>query len=151
MKSLKSRITKGVLFPLALSLAACGDSDRPDYCEEESFEPNYIEGEVTKEGGTLGRNLVESRGALFGNESVRIGKQTYVVSVKTDKGNYVIDVVSWSRNRTLPALAEAIEVGTKLRFQENYCKTIGDNTITSFFSEDRIGSIRTERVKLLDN
>ena len=74
MKRLQ-RIIGASLFPLAL--VGCGSCD--------DYEINYIEGEVVREGGSLVRNLAESSGAFFGNESVKVGKPTYVLTVKTDE------------------------------------------------------------------
>ena len=48
-------------------------------------------GRVTKISGTL-PGLVKSSGAIFGNESVRLGDQTLVYTVKVNDSVYTIDI-----------------------------------------------------------
>lgn len=53
-----------------------------------TLSPVYVEGKVVKEGGTL-PSLMKSSGALFGNESVKLGEANYVLTVATNQGNYL--------------------------------------------------------------
>ena len=110
-----------------------------------SYHPQYQEGEVTKESGTV-VNIVESSGALFGNESVKFGNPNYVLTIKTDKGKYIIDVRE-NYQKPLAALAEAIEVGSRIRFKTNRDMSLGKSM--DYFSEDRIGSVPSSEIELL--
>ncbi len=117
----------------ALAFGSAGCSDHPE----------YQEGKVTKEGGTV-VNIVESSGALFGNESVKFGNPNYILTVETDQGKYVINVRENYR-KPLAALAEAIEVGDKIKFKTNYW----DVGYRDYFSKDRIGSVPSDEIELL--
>lgn len=110
-----------------------------------SHDPQYLEGKVTKESGTV-VNIVESGGALFGNESVKFGNPTYVLTVETDQGEYVINVRE-NYHKPLVALAEAIEVGDRIRFKTNYY-VMGEDI--NYFSKDRIGSVAGNEIELLE-
>lgn len=107
--------------------------------------PQYQEGKVTKESGTV-VNIVKSSGALFGNESVKFGNPNYVLTVETDQGKYIINV-SESYSKPLAALAEAIEVGDRVRFKTNYWANHGQDR--DYFSKDRIGSVPSDDIELL--
>ena len=85
-----------------LAFSGCGDT-KPCY---------YLEGEVIKESGSV-VSVIESSGAVFGNESVKFGNPTYVLRVKTEKGIYTINVEGDSQ-KPLAALAEAIKAGDKV-------------------------------------
>ncbi len=115
---------------LALSLVGCGE-----------VKPIYLEGRVIKESGTV-VNLVESSGALFGNESVKLGNPNYLLTVETSEGKYIMDI-SEHYSKTLAALAEAIEVGDKVRFITN------DPNDYPGFSKDRIGTIHSHNIEVL--
>jgi len=108
-----------------------------------SYHSQYQEGKVTKEGGTV-VNIVESSGAFFGNESVKFGNPNYVLTVETDQGKYVINVREDYR-KPLAALAEAIEVGDRIKFKINYW----DVRDKDYFSKDRIGSVWSDEIELL--
>ena len=88
---------------------------------DNSYKPaKYIEGVVIKEGGTItGRQqlIKESKGALFGNESVKIGKPTYVIQIELNDKVYTLGVYGYYETglSKLEALAFAVEPGTKLR------------------------------------
>src|SRR3989338_7257306 len=99
-----------IVFVGTLALSGPGCSNK--------FIPEYLEGKVTKESGSV-VNLMESSGALFGNESVKFGNPSYVLTVETYQGRYVISVDE-RYSKPLVALAEAIEVGDKIRFKTNY-------------------------------
>jgi len=128
-KTLSSIVLAGAL---AFSSAGC------------SHHPQYQEGKVIKESGTV-VNIVESSGALFGNESVKFGNPNYVLTVETDDGKYVINVRE-NHRKPLAALAEAIEVGDKIRFKTNYFDRGIDK---DYFSKDRIGTVPSNEIELL--
>ncbi len=109
------------------------------------YHPQYQEGKVTKENGTV-VNIVESSGALFGNESVKFGNPNYVLTVETDQGKYVINVRE-RRPKPLVALAEAIEEGDRIKFKTNYVTALGSSE--DCFSKDRIGSVYSDEIELL--
>jgi len=100
----------------------------------------YKEGRVIKESGTV-VNIVESGGALFGNESVKLGNPSYILTVETDEGKYVISV-SENYDKPLVALAEAIEVGDKIRFVKTDMNQV-------YFSKDRIGRNYSNNIELI--
>ena len=108
-----------------------------------SHHPQYQEGKVTKESGTV-VNIIESSGALFGNKSVKFGNQNYVLTVETDQGKYVINVGEDYR-KPLAALAEAIEVGDRIKFKTSYW----DVRDRYYFSKDRIGNVPSNEIELL--
>ncbi|MBS3074618.1 hypothetical protein J4447_04175 [Candidatus Pacearchaeota archaeon] len=108
-----------------------------------SHHPQYQEGKVTKESGTV-VNIVESSGALFGNESVKFGNPNYVLTVETDQGKYTINVEG-RYSKPLAALAEAIEVGDRIKFKTNHW----GGKDRDYFSRDRIGSVPSDEIELL--
>jgi starvation-inducible outer membrane lipoprotein len=128
------KLTKTVgIGALILALNGCGDT------------PKYQEGRVTNESGTA-VDIVESRGALFGNESVRFGRPTYCLTVETSRGTYVMDVfVRPLFSKSLVALGEAIKVGDSIRFRTNSRGLIRRD----YFSSDRIGCIPSDEIELL--
>lgn len=91
--------------------------------DKEYRKPKYINGTVLKESGTIvnQQKIIErSEGALFGNDSVRIGNHTYAIQFKTDKGkNYTfqIDPSPFRRENKIEALNLAISKGTKIRIK----------------------------------
>ncbi len=111
-----------------------------------AYEPKYLEGKVIKESGTI-VNIVESSGALFGNESVKFGNPNYILTVETSEGKYIIDVGE-RYSKPLAALAEAIEVGDKIKFKTNYALALGGEL--SYFSRDRIGSVPSNEIELIE-
>ncbi len=112
-------------------------------CSSPSNPQEYLEGKVIKEGGTA-VNLVESSGAIFGNESVKLGYPTYIITVETSQGKYVMNVID-DYNKPLVALAEAIEVGDRIRFRTTY-RGCGHEDC---FSRDRIGGVYSDYIELL--
>ncbi len=122
---------KGLIGAGILSLAALSGC-RP-------VKPIYLEGKVIKESGTV-VNLVESSGALLGNESVKLGNPNYLLTIETSEGKYIIDVKQhWSKS--LAALAEAIEVGDRIKFRTN--------GFYSHISKDRIANIDSYDIEVL--
>ncbi len=103
--------------------------------------PQTLEGTVKEEFGTAQR-IVESSGAIFGNESVKFGDPTYGLVLKTDKGEYVISVRECIPNRkSVYALAKAIETGDRVRITYDGYTKIG---------EDRIGKTDSDTIELIE-
>lgn len=107
-------------------------------CENE-----YQTGEVIRESGTLverrENRLEDSSGAIFGNDSVRVGNQSYILEVSAEDGIYTIGVIDGRNShnqiyKSMEALEQAIEVGDRIKFL-----TVLGGTHRKF-SEDRIGS-----------
>ena len=95
-----------VILVLALAIAGFGCSQRKS---------GRLEGEVIKISGTL-PSLVASSGALFGNESVRIGNQSLVYIVRANNGDvFTINIVEGLKvSRT--TLVARVCLGTKISF-----------------------------------
>jgi len=105
-------------------------------CEQKKQE--YVTGTVTQERGTVAQ-VVESSGALFGNESVKISDPTYVLQIQTPQGLYTASVrESWKK--PLEALALAIDEGSQVRIEKRYL----DNN--QRFGEDRVGYLYSNEI-----
>ncbi|MFH1174980.1 MAG: hypothetical protein V1725_07650 [archaeon] len=102
----------------------------------------YLQGKVVKEAGSVA-SVVESSGALFGNESVKFSNPTYLLQVQTSQGLYTIDVQNGCFGKTIEGLALAIEEGDSIRFPI----TIEPNT--QYFSGDRIGKLKADLITVL--
>ena len=101
----------------------------------------YLTGEVLKESGSI-TQIIPSRGALFGNESVKFGNDNYILTIGTNAGNYVLEVGPFYRgDKSLIALAEMIEQGDSVRV----CLNCDRDRI----SNDRVGYVRTNSVEVL--
>ena len=103
---------------------------------------DYKTGTVEKESGTVAQ-IVESSGALFGNESVKFGNPTYILQIKTAEGTYTASVESYG-NRTIEALATALKEGDRVRFIINDPMGQGKT-----FESDRVGKIYTDQIEIL--
>ena len=103
---------------------------------------NYQTGTVEKEYGTA-TQIVESSGALFGNESVKFGNPTYILQIKTTDGTYIASVES-SENKKIEALALAIKEGDKVRFVVNDPMLQG-----KAFGNDKVGRIFANQIEIL--
>ena len=101
-------------------------------------QPQTLEGTVKEEFGTAQR-IVESSGALFGNESVKFGDPTYGLVLATDKGEYVITVNNY-RTKPVTALAKAIEPDDRVRITYDGSTRIGN---------DRIGKTDSDTIELV--
>jgi len=116
----------------ALVLASAG-------CEQR--EPEYSIGAVVKERGTVAQ-IVESNGAIFGNESVKISDPTYVLQIQFPQGLYTVSVdESW--DKPLEALALGIEEGGQVKVQERLLNS------RSRFGEDKIGKLYSNEIIVL--
>jgi len=102
-------------------------------------QPQTLEGTVKEEFGTAQR-IVESGGAIFGNESVKFGDPIYGLVLATDKGEYVITVNNDSA-KPVTALAKAIETGDKLRITYDRYTRIGN---------DRVGTTYSGTIELIE-
>lgn len=107
---------------------------------------NHVEGKVIQEYGSVAR-IVQSSGALFGNESVKLGNPIYGLKVETPQGIYIIHVdiddSSGSQGpHTAYNLAAAIEEGTRVRFPLRYD---GRN----LFSADKLGIVDPDDITIL--
>jgi len=113
-------------------------------CDNKPSKPSdiYLEGTVKREAGSVAR-IVESSGALFGNESVKFSNPTYVLQIETPEGVYTASVVQYG-NKTLDALALVIQEGSRVKFAKRH----HDN---DRFGEDRIGKIYSDELTVLDN
>jgi len=89
--------------------------------------------------------MLESSGAFFGNESVRFGNPSYILTVETEQGKYTISVIEWGK--PLLGLAEAIEVGDRIKFKTSITDFISGSV--NYFSKDRIGSLYSDDIELL--
>jgi uncharacterized lipoprotein NlpE involved in copper resistance len=132
MNKLQKALNVGAL---VLTLAGCNNEDHSNHLDI------YLEGTVKREAGTVAQ-IVESSGALFGNESVKFSDPTYVLQIETPEGLYTASVKEW--NRPLEALALAIKEGSRVRFAKKY-------NGRDRFGEDRIGKIYSEELTVLDN
>src|SRR3989344_5729738 len=101
---------------------------------------DYKTGTVEKESGTVAQ-IVESSGALFGNESVKFGNPTYILQIKTAEGTYTASVESYG-NRTIEALATALKEGDRVRFIINDPMGQGKT-----FGSDRVGKIYADQIE----
>jgi len=128
---------------LALAFGGCGYED-------------YIEGTVKKEHGRTA-GITESSGALFGNESVKMGDPGYVLEVDTKEGRYVFevkDIDKMKRGNTVRGLAVAIKPeeeekgvkGTRIRFARSHSGGPG----YANFGNDRVGVVYSDGIEVLD-
>lgn len=138
----KSKIVKS-LTVIGLVGILVGCSPKPE---------NFVEGTVLKEYGNVAR-VVDSTGALFGNDSVKLGNPHYGLLVKTSEGNYTIEVDVTDRSgssgqKTAYNLAMAIEEGTNIRFPTSFD---GDSNTENpiGFTKDRIGFIDPDDIEIL--
>ncbi|MBI2004262.1 hypothetical protein HYS72_02240 [Candidatus Pacearchaeota archaeon] len=124
---------------LAISLTGC--INLPNVYSQR----NYLEGIVKKESGSVTK-LVESSGASFGNESVKIGYPTYNLQIKTSEGVYTARIIPGVM-KSLEALELAIDVGSRVRFPKivGKCSWLEENA----FGEDKIGKIYADDLIVL--
>lgn len=100
--------------------------------------PETLEGTVKEEFGTA-QGIVKSSGALFGNESVKIGDFVYGLVLETHKGVYTLSVIPYQKS--VYALAKAIEPGDKVRITYDDYTHIGN---------DRIGETYSDTIELIE-
>ncbi len=129
-----------IVLASAIGLAACSPSPL-------GGPGNYVEGKVVSEYGNVAR-IVESSGALFGNESVKLGNPVYGLKVETPQGIYIIEVdvndQSGSRGpHSAYNLAAAIEEGTEVKFPLRYDEK-------DLFSVDRLGILDPDDIEIIE-
>jgi hypothetical protein len=111
--------------------------------------PEYKTGKVLKESGSV-TNLVQSSGAVFGNESVKIGTN-YLLELQTKDGTYIADVKQNYEvdqpEKTIEGLALAIEEGDSVRFATT--KGHPHNIDNALFDKDKIGTTYTSSMTLV--
>ncbi len=108
-------------------------------CEEDKSKT--LEGIVKSEFGTASM-IVESNGALFGNESVKIGNLSYGLVLTNEQGEYTIKVNDdWTK--PVIALAQAIEPGDKV-------KITYDRFGSTQIGEDGIGITHSNSVSIIE-
>ena len=102
----------------------------------------YIEGTVVKEAGTI-TQIVPSSGAMFGNESIKFSKPSYIIQIQTPQGLYTADIKHYfHQDKSLESMALVIEKGTKVKIQKS---ALG----SSRFSEDKMGYLYTNEILVL--
>jgi len=106
----------------------------------DKIQPQTLEGTVKEEFGTAQR-IVESSGAIFGNESVKLGDPSYGLILETDKGEYVISIKDRPSLKPVYALAKAIETGDKVRITYDSYTRIGN---------DRVGTTDSDTIELIE-
>jgi len=116
MKLYQKILATGALIG-AIGLAGC-----------EQPKPQTLEGTVKEEFGTASR-IVESSGAIFGNESVKFGDPTYGLILEANDGTYTINIKDYWKKPVI-ALAKAIEPGDRVRVTyDNWATTIGNDKV----------------------
>jgi hypothetical protein len=126
-----------LVFAAGATISGCGAADNP----------NYVVGTIKQEKGTVNQ-LVDSSGALFGNDSVKIGNPTYVLQFQTDQGLYTAKIKErrWAGSREvkpLTALAVAIEEGSRIKVEKRYLDS------SERFSDDKIGFLYSDEILVL--
>ncbi len=111
---------------------------------------NFVEGRVLSEYGNISR-IEESSGALFGNESVKLGNPNYGLRVETPQGIYTIevdvdDMSGSSGSHTAYNLAATIEIGTKIRFPLRLKRRISGEEL---FNSDRLGIVDPDDIEII--
>jgi hypothetical protein len=132
-----------------LAAGACFGSCKGYKSFDEVENPNYLSGEIISQSGTAPA-LVSSTGAMFGNDSIKIGEPSYVMVVRTKQGDYVLNVVE--NGKSLLALAEAAKTRKHITFRTNRYVPIlpGIWHNREMFCENRIGSIESGYIAFED-
>ena len=121
-------------------------------CQSQEPQTMYLEGEVIDEAGNVA-GIIESGGAIFGNESVKLGGSTYLIEVKTPEGIYTIDVFSRG-DKSIEAMAlrikkrEEEKPGTRVKFGIRRIDRCGNDV--TYFGKDKIGYLGTDMIEVLD-
>ena len=102
--------------------------------------PEYVAGIVTQERGNVAR-VIESSGAIFGNESVKINDPTYILQIQFPQGLYTASIRE-SISKPLVALALAIEEGSQIKIDKKYF----EGKYTNRFEKDKIGYLWSNEI-----
>jgi len=146
--SIKNTLT-AIVLASAIGLSGCGRCGR-------KAPENYIQGEVIERYGNI-TGLVESSGALFGalfgNESVKVGNPNYVMRVKTEQGVYTIEVDALDTSgssgpQTIYSVAGATKVGTNIRFPTK-CYGRNEKNQQAGFSSSKVGMLDPDDIEIL--
>ncbi len=104
-------------------------------CDPIDSQIKFLEGKVVKEGGNI----------ISAEQSAR--EPSYVLTVDTERGRYVIDVEE-KYSKPLAALSEAIEVGDVISFQVG-CGDYINNRNKSLFDIDNIGYNYSNHIRII--
>jgi len=104
---------------------------------------SYTEGRVVEEKG----NLVTDRlnkvpEGFIANETVKLGKQSYILTVSTNEGVYRMSVTE-NAAKPLDVLSDSLGPGDKVKFKTQH-------EGKSVFGEDRIGYNKSNWITLLE-
>ena len=101
-----------------------------------------LEGTVKEEFGNVTK-VVDSSGALFGNDSVKIGNPEYGLVLESQGKIYHIKIEN-DRHKPIFALAKAIEPGDRVRISNTWA---AKNLLVD---EDGIGTVRSNWVSIIE-
>ncbi len=111
MKLYQNILATGALI-LSIGLSGCE--------EQKPIKLEPLEGIVKEEFGEVAR-LVNSSGAMFGNDSVKIGDAQYGLLIESKGKTYSIVIYDTWGDKPLLALAKAIELGDKVKiYRDNH-------------------------------
>jgi len=151
--SIKNTLT-AIVLASAIGLSGCGRCGGLSGCGRcgRKASENYIQGEVIERYGNI-TGLVESSGALFGNESVKVGNPNYVMRVKTKQGVYTIEVDALDTSgssgpQTIYSVAGATKVGTNIRFPTK-CYGRNEKNQQAGFSSSKVGMLDPDDIEIL--
>ncbi len=147
MRLLQNTLFKPIVLAGGLALATLGCAKEPS---------GYVEGVVVKEYGNI-PGLVESSGAWFGNESVKVDATHYGIKVETNQGVYTIDLSydGWEGNsfyhdkgpKNVWNLSSAIVPNeTRVRFPT---QNLGFKHYGHGFTQDKIGQMDPDEIEIL--
>lgn len=133
---IRKQILEAVVLLGTIGLVGCTSSE-------------YRTGTIERETGTA-TQIVESRRAAFGNESVRFGDQTYILQIRTAEGLYTASVDQCDQRdneRTIGALATALHESDRVRFC--VVRPWPSERPRHPFGRDKIGRLCTSEIELL--
>lgn len=105
----------------------------------------YKIGTVEKEFGNVAQ-IVESKGAIFGNESIKFGNPTYILQIKTEDGETYTASIKSCGKRRVEAIALALKEGDRVRFVVN--DPINGYS-DSGFGNDKVELIYADQIEIL--
>jgi hypothetical protein len=112
-------------------------------------QPLFETGKITDISGTL-PTIMKSAGAMFGNESVKLGDQTLILTVSTPNGHYVIDIENCVYGpQTINNLCVAIKVGDTIKFPISNYRDINGWRREIKFSPGKLGKLRSTDIEII--